>query len=139
MPKRPPMFRPPGWRPRPVAEREYEARRKSASDRGYGHAWAKARAGHLKRSPLCRYCEVGAFGDPRIAPATLVDHFYPHGGDRDIFWASEWWVSCCADCHNGPKQALERCGRAALDALAPRLDLPVMTGRGVKSLLPLAS
>jgi 5-methylcytosine-specific restriction protein A len=95
--------------------------RGAARERGYDAQWERARASHLRASPLCRYCEI----EGRIAAATLVDHLYPHRGDRAVFWRREWWVSACAACHSGWKQALERQGRAALDALARRLGVPV--------------
>lgn len=55
-----------------------------------------------------------------------MDHFYPHHGDQVLFWAQQWWVSSCKPCHDGPKQAIERKGRAALDALARRIALPTL-------------
>lgn len=105
-------------------ERASDQRRGSASSRGYSAAWQRASKSHLRRSPLCLYCETGAFdGRPRVTAATLVDHLYPHRGDQALFWTTRLWVSACATCHDGPKQACERRGQAALDELAGRLGL----------------
>jgi 5-methylcytosine-specific restriction endonuclease McrA len=122
MPTMPPVFRPHG-RSAQQAEREQDRDRGSARARGYDGRWDKARAVHLKRHALCRYCEL----EGRISGATLVDHLYPHNGDQTLFWCTELWVSSCKPCHDGFKQALEREGRAALDILARRLGLPTLT------------
>jgi hypothetical protein len=60
-----------------------------------------------------------------VTAATLVDHVYPHRGDRQLFWDRTWWASSCTPCHSGFKQRVEAAGQAALDALARRLGLPV--------------
>lgn len=98
--------------------------RGSARERGYTRSWDKASADHRAEHPLCGYCAAGAFGPRRDAPASCVDHLYPHRRFPGVFWVRLYWVSSCADCHAGPKQALERRGRAALDALARHLGLP---------------
>ena len=105
----PPTFRASG-RPAPQdVRREADQRRGSARERGYTSAWDKAADSHRTRSPLCIYCEMGAWGDPpRFTPATLVDHLIPHRGDQDIFWRKSDWISACKPCHDGPKQAAER-------------------------------
>lgn len=77
---------------------------------------------HLGGHPLCAYCEL----EGRVAAATLVDHLYPHRRFQGVFWMRQWWVSACADCHDGFKQRVERAGKAAIDALARRLGLPVL-------------
>ena len=130
MPMRPATFRPRGVAPKAERVREYEQRRGSAAARGYDADWRRAARAHLTASPLCRYCEVGAWGAPRVTAATLVDHFYQHMGDMTLFWASDWWVSSCKPCHDGPKQAVERIGGSALDLLALRLGLVVRRGGG---------
>ena len=122
MPEMPGLFRPPGQRTRAETRRDAERHRVSARARGYDTNWDKARKGHLAHNPLCRYCEVGAWGDePRTTPAEMVDHLYPHNGDQAVFWDTARWVSCCHACHNGPKQRCERKGRAALVALEARI------------------
>lgn len=127
MPTRPQVFRVHPVRSKVERDREADARRGTAHARGYDGRWAKASKAHLRAHPLCAYCETGAFDDaPRVEAATLTDHLYPHGGDRDLFWLSKLWVSSCADCHNGPKQAAERRGRPALDVLARHLGRPTL-------------
>lgn len=107
---------------RTAIERLVDQRRGSARDRGYGSRWERERARWLLEHPLCRYCEISPTR-PRITPATLVDHFWPHKGDRDLFWDQRWWVSSCAPCHNGFKQSLERAGAAAMHRVAELLGL----------------
>lgn len=115
----PPIFRPKGWRPREVTAREADQRRGSARERGYDARWDRASASHRRKHPLCEYCLTGAFGQAKRSTAcTLTDHLYPHRQYDGVFWVKDWWVSSCDDCHSIFKQALERKGRAALDALA---------------------
>ncbi len=121
-------MRPKTFRARPVETRQQQAkrhdeRRGSARERGYTGAWDKARAGYLRSHPLCAYCEL----DGVVTPATLVDHLYPHRTFEGVFWVKEWWVASCRACHDGPKQAAERAGRLAIDALARRLGRPLLT------------
>lgn len=118
----PPTFRPPQRQSRADQNREADRRRGSARERGYDSKWDKSAKGHLDRSPLCRYCELA--GD--TVAATLVDHLYPHRGDRGLFWLKTLWVSCCKPCHDGFKQRIERKGMIALDDLARRLGLPTL-------------
>ncbi|WP_091742622.1 HNH endonuclease signature motif containing protein [Marininema mesophilum] len=74
----------------------YEQSRGSASQRGYGSSWRKARATYLKRSPLCVGCEKAG----RLTPATVVDHVVPHKGDTGLFWDKGNWQSLCKRCHD---------------------------------------
>jgi 5-methylcytosine-specific restriction protein A len=128
MATRPARFCPNGVRAQGKAAKvEADQRRGSARARGYSAAWDKAAKGHRKASPFCRYCELGVWGDPPvIVSATQTDHLYPHRTFAGVFWLSELWVSCCDTCHSGPKQALERRGRQAIDQLARRLGLPTL-------------
>lgn len=98
--------------------------------RGYDAAWDRASREFLRANPFCQYCEAGAFGEVRTSAAELTDHLYPHKGDRALFWTREWWVACCAPCHNGPKQAEERQGPRALARLATLLSRPARGGGG---------
>lgn len=119
MPVMPPTFRPSGQRPKAERERENDARRGSARERGYSAAWDKAAKGFLRDHPLCLPHQV----DGLVCEAQLVDHHYPHqtyGG----FWDKARWVPCCRVYHDGEKQALERQGLAALHAQADRLGIP---------------
>lgn len=121
MPKAPPTFSPRG---QSAAERrrEYEQSRGTSSQRLYDSAWERAARAFLDmaENALCRYCDLEGF----VTIATLVDHFWPHRGDRVLFWRREFWVPSCAACHSGMKQRAERAGRSALLALAARLGLP---------------
>lgn len=75
-----------------------DERRGSASERGYGTAWQKARAGFLRSHPSCAMCG---------AAASVVDHIVPHRGDQDLFWRHSNWQALCTPCHSGPKQRAE--------------------------------
>lgn len=77
----------------------HDAKRPSRQARGYDHAWEKARAEWLAAYPSCRRCG---------ASAVLVDHIVPirkaphRRLDRTNF------MSLCASCHSGWKQAKDR-------------------------------
>jgi 5-methylcytosine-specific restriction enzyme A len=121
MPVMPPNFRPIGAPARTEQRREQDARRGSANARGYDHRWAKASASHRGQHPLCEYCEL----EGRVTGAVLTDHLYPQRTFADVFWRKEWWISSCKSCHDGMKQAVERAGKSAIDALARRLGRAV--------------
>jgi 5-methylcytosine-specific restriction enzyme A len=78
------------------ARQQSDARRGSASERGYNGRWQKARATWLSRYPLCAECERSN----RVAPASVVDHIVPHRGDQALFWDTENWQSLCKPCHD---------------------------------------
>lgn len=88
----------------PQHKREFEQRRGSSTQRGYGYRWQKASRAFLARHPLCRYCEH----DGRIAAATVVDHIVPHHGDQALFWDADNWQPLCKSCHDRRKQSEER-------------------------------
>lgn len=102
MPLRPPRHRPgyrrtvPAPEARPAPPPRY-ARRESATKRGYGPAWQKARKGYLLRHPLCVHClEHGL-----VTAATDVDHIVPHRGDPTLFWDFDGNVQAlCKACHS---------------------------------------
>jgi hypothetical protein len=100
-----------------------EGPRLSARARGYTTEWDKASAAHRRDHPLCGYCAAGAFGPKRDRPASCTDHLYPHLTFPGVFWLRLYWVSCCHDCHVGPKQLAEQQGVGALDDLARLLGL----------------
>jgi 5-methylcytosine-specific restriction protein A len=84
------------------AHAEYDRQRGSASARGYGRRWQKARVAYLKAHPLCAACERAG----RVTAATEVDHVRPHKGDMKIFWDHTNWQGLCHECHSR-KTALE--------------------------------
>ena len=55
---------------------------RSATARGYGSAWQKARKRFLALHPLCVEC----MKEGRYVAATDVDHIIPHRGNRELFW-----------------------------------------------------
>lgn len=119
MPQRPPVYKPPGAKPR-------EARRTGRSAEGkqrqalYTSArWRRERKAFLAANPLCRYCREQG----RVTAATVVDHVIPHCGDERLIWDRANWQPLCGPCHNGRKQSEERGGAATgCDAHGMPLD-----------------
>jgi hypothetical protein len=103
--------------------READKERGTARERGYTTAWDRFSKSHLANNPLCVYC----LAQDRVEPASLVDHIEPHRGDPAKFWPDSpndhdtFFASCCAPCHNGPKQRAERyadkTGKPVIDVL----------------------
>jgi 5-methylcytosine-specific restriction protein A len=89
---------------RRARNREHDAKRGSARERGYNTRWDKARKTYLMSHPLCVMCKR----DGRVTPATVVDHIVPHKGDQQLFWDTANWQSLCAPHHNRDKQWEER-------------------------------
>lgn len=69
---------------------------KTAAQRGYGYKWQKARAGYLKKHPLCRHHEERG----KLVLANVVDHIIDHKGDMKLFWDSSNWQPLCKQCHD---------------------------------------
>jgi 5-methylcytosine-specific restriction protein A len=77
-------------------QRQLDAQRGSARERGYDSRWAKARATYLAEHPLCVEClKHGAYVE-----ATVVDHIVPHKGDQKLFWDTGNWQPLCKPCHD---------------------------------------
>ena len=76
----------------------------TASQRGYGYKWQKAREQHLQAHPLCVMCQA----DGRVTEATVVDHVVAHRGDQSVFWDRSNWQSLCATHHSKDKQREEQ-------------------------------
>lgn len=69
---------------------------RSASSRGYGSAWQRARKRFLEAHPFCEEClEHG-----RYTKATDVDHIVAHRGDPELFWDVGNWRALCHACHS---------------------------------------
>jgi 5-methylcytosine-specific restriction enzyme A len=82
--------------------REAWRQEKTASERGYDHAWAKGRRAKLNLEPDCQLCG---------APATEVDHIRPlrprDGGPPGARLAPDNLMSVCGPTHRA-KHARER-------------------------------
>lgn len=74
--------------------------------RGYGDAWAKARAGFLLSHPWCRMCAE----EGRQVKAVHVHHSVPHRGGQRLFWDKSKWVPLCTEHHNRDAQQIETRG-----------------------------
>ena len=69
---------------------------RSASSRGYGSAWQKARKRFLAAHPLCVEC----LKEGRYVKATDVDHIIAHRGDQRLFWDESNWQPLCHSHHS---------------------------------------
>ena len=69
---------------------------RSASSRGYGSQWQKARKKYLQSHPLCVEC----MKEGRYVKATDVDHIIAHRGDPKLFWDQSNWQSLCHRHHS---------------------------------------
>ena len=69
---------------------------RSASSRGYGSRWNKARKMYLAAHPLCEQC----LKEGRYTKATVVDHIKPHRGNPELFWNPDNWQALCKPCHD---------------------------------------
>ena len=96
MPSKPPVHRPPGVRSAAEVKAELDRQRPSATARGYGARWRRARQAFLARNPLCSLCEARG----RLEPATVVDHREPHRGSAVLFWDEANWAALCKSCHD---------------------------------------
>jgi len=96
LPVKPPVHRPAGLRSAAEVKRALDRERPSASRRGYGPRWRRARAAFLARHPLCASCRA----QERVAPATVIDHRTPHRGDPERFWNEANWQGLCKPCHD---------------------------------------
>ena len=131
MPDKPKQFRPPGMKSKKAARAVYGKKRKSARKRGYTASWDAAAKAHRAGEPLCQYCLKL---DGRVTAAALVDHLYPHKGNMRLFWDRIFWISSCRNCHDVMKQAVERQGLHALDALAKKMGKPTLAKHHEKHL-----
>lgn len=104
---------------------DFEARRGSSADRGYGGRWRKARETVLRREPLCRPSLI-LLG--KEVEADTLDHWYPHCGLSWLFWIQQLWVPMSKGWHDGDKQQLEARGEQALDRYAAELRVPILAG-----------
>lgn len=104
MPVRPPTFRPRHLPTRHQREREYDAHRGSARERGYTHRWDQAASRFKLAHPLCVMCER----EGRVTASYAVDHIIPHKGDQALFWDEANWQPLCRPHHDRDKQREER-------------------------------
>ena len=77
---------------------------RSASSRGYGSAWRKARKAFLQAHPLCVEC----MKEGRYKRADVVDHIIPHRGDHRLFWDINNWQALCKRCHDQKTMTKDR-------------------------------
>lgn len=116
MPVAPPTFRRKGASTQREARIEYDHRRGSARERGYGARWDRASEGFKRAHPLCMGCQAVGW----VRATTITDHVIPHRGDMMVFWDSAKWQPSCDWHHSVVKQRLEAMhaqGKATFDDL----------------------
>jgi 5-methylcytosine-specific restriction enzyme A len=96
VPVKPPVHRPSGAKSAAAVKAELDRLRPSASTRGYGARWRRARLAFLARHPLCASCQA----EGRVVHASVVDHVVPHRGNHDLFWDQRNWAPACKHCHD---------------------------------------
>ncbi|NBF13078.1 HNH endonuclease [Pseudomonas sp. Fl4BN1] len=94
MPVRPKRYAPAAAKT--IQHQPADQQRGTSTQRGYGYRWQQARAGYLRKHPLCVECEKLG----RVEPATDLDHITPHRGDNDLFWDRSNWQPLCHPCHS---------------------------------------
>ncbi len=82
-----------------VRRADYNKRRGSARQRGYGTEWEKASRAFLAL-PENRFCICGCG-----RRADLVDHKVPHRGDMALFWDRGNWQAMAFGCHSAKTAA----------------------------------
>jgi 5-methylcytosine-specific restriction enzyme A len=93
---KPPVHHQVGARSAAEVKRELDRQRPSATRRGYGARWRRARAAYLARNPLCLRCQAQG----RVEASMVVDHAVPHLGDPKLFWDEANWAALCKPCHD---------------------------------------
>jgi 5-methylcytosine-specific restriction enzyme A len=101
--KQPKQFKAPWFSTRQQSREQHDQRRGTATSRGYGVEWQRARLQHLSVNPLCVCCLANGV----VEPATMVDHVIPHKGNMNVFWNSADWQSLCDWCHKAIKASVE--------------------------------
>lgn len=77
-------------------KRQTDARRGSATSRGYDADWRRLRAAFLLKNPLCLFCEEAG----RVTEATVVDHIISFADRPELRLAWDNLRSLCKDCHD---------------------------------------
>jgi len=119
-----------------AAKQEYEQRRFTAAQRGYGSSWNKAKGPALRQmvvdeaDPWCRYC--------RRNEAKMLDHAIPPTRKHmpgtpeyeRLFWESKYWIPACSECNSEKQDMLP----AELEKKKPEMHkklIAVLVARGV--------
>ena len=79
-------------------EAQYDMRRGSSTERGYGVRWRAYRKVYLYRNPFC-VDPIGEHPDV-VTAATVVDHIVAHKGDKKLFWDPSNHQATCSHCNN---------------------------------------
>lgn len=76
--------------------REWDSRRGTSAERGYGHKWRRERLAYLGKHPLC----VACLKEGVVRAGNEVDHIVPHRGDSGLFWDVSNWQTLCKSHHS---------------------------------------
>ena len=111
MPKRAPLFRPAGWKPREPWQRPDNWK----DPRTRGRAGQRDRVAVLAEEPFCRLCQERG----RHVRATIVDHIVPLEWSKcDERWNKQ---GICDPCHDQKSTAERVAGRPSDIEIAHRL------------------
>jgi 5-methylcytosine-specific restriction enzyme A len=103
MPARPPVHRPPGWRP--PAPWQRSAGQQAQREHPLPSGWRRLRQLVLLEKPMCRVCRA----EGRVRPAQEVDHILPRSQGGRTERAN--LQPLCGPCHAAKTQAEARMGR----------------------------
>ena len=78
------------------AVKDYDRRRGTACQRGYGRRWQKVRSIQLARRPLCAECDRAG----HIVPATEVHHIRDRKQCPALAYDLDNLESLCKSCHS---------------------------------------
>ncbi|MGE3624052.1 MAG: HNH endonuclease [Bdellovibrionales bacterium] len=70
----------------------------------YNQQWRDLRADHLRKNPLCVFCQK----EGKVVVARIVDHIIPHKGNRTLLFDPTNLQSLCKHHHDADKQLIER-------------------------------
>jgi len=95
VPTRPPVHRAPHYQPREQQQREFNAWRGSAAERGYDWAWTKLARRVKAEEPLCRFCLAA----DRLTPTEMIDHIAPVRDAPELRLVRSNLRGLCNPCH----------------------------------------
>ena len=75
---------------------QYDDRRGTSTQRGYGVRWRQLRRWWLNAHPLCEECKKQG----KLVTAEVVDHIVPHRGNYALLYDPANLQSLCTTCHN---------------------------------------
>jgi 5-methylcytosine-specific restriction protein A len=90
-----------------IKQRQHDAKRGGANERGYTYRWQKESKAFLRAHPLCQ-CPECDDGRNRVRASQVVDHKRAHRGDMHLFWDQTNWQAMAKICHDRKKEKEEQ-------------------------------